>query len=103
MKEIIVRDILKSNVAISKDDGDIVFNQIKTEIENKNSILIDFKNIDLINTAFLNNAIGKIYFIPIEKRMDTTVRIVNFPLEVMELLEEVINTAKEKASITEDA
>lgn len=99
MKNLLVKEILNSNVAVDKKTGDFIFDEINKMIEKEEDIIIDFSNIDLLNTAFLNNAIGKIYFIPIEKRKHISIKIVNFPLEAMDLLEEVINTAKEKASI----
>lgn len=94
-----VNKILNSNIAVDKKTGDLVFAEIEKAIEKGEDIFIDFSNIDLLNTAFLNNAIGKIYFIPIEKRKCINIKISNFPLEAMDLLEEVINTAKEKASL----
>lgn len=94
-----VNEILSSNIAVDKKAGDLVFNEIKRAIEKKENIVIDFLSIDLLNTAFLNNAIGKIYFIPSEERKNINIKISNFPLEAMDLLEEVINTAKEKAAI----
>ena len=99
MKSLLVKNILNSNVAVDKKTGDLVFNEIKKSMDKENEISIDFSNIDLLNTAFLNNAIGQIYFIPIEERKGVSIKIVNFPFEAMDLLEEVINTAKEKASI----
>lgn len=94
-----VNKILNSNVAVEKKTGDLVFSEIEKLIGSEKNIIIDFSNIDLLNTAFLNNAIGKIYFIPNEERKNTNIKISNFPLEAMDLLEEVINTAKEKASL----
>lgn len=99
MKSLLVNKILNSNIAVDKKTGDLIFDEVERAIENRENIIIDFSNIDLLNTAFLNNAIGKIYLMSSEKRKGVSIKIANFPLEAMDLLEEVINTAKEKASI----
>lgn len=93
-------DILKSNMADDKDKGDIIFEKIEELIMNKQEqINIDFSKVDGLNTAFLNNAIGKIFSIDYEKRKDSNITLIHFPNELKDLLEEAINTARDKYSI----
>ena len=61
MFELKIVNVINSEFAVSPEDGDSVFNLIKEKVDFKEKIVIDFSNIDIITTAFLNNAIGKLY------------------------------------------
>jgi hypothetical protein len=43
------------------EDGDKVFNALVKVLKENKKVLISFKNVDKLTTAFLNNAIGKLY------------------------------------------
>lgn len=43
------------------EDGDKVFNSLKRALEENKKIVISFQNVEKLTTAFLNNAIGKLY------------------------------------------
>lgn len=93
-------DVLQSTMADDKDKGDIIFNKVKKLIEDREkNIKIDFTNTDGLNTAFLNNAIGRIFSIKYDQRKESKITLINFPLELKDLLEEAINTARDKYSI----
>lgn len=53
--------VVGSEIAVSSEDGNLVFNQIKEAIEHNQSVVIDFKDIRIMTTAFLNSAIGQLY------------------------------------------
>lgn len=62
MIEIKLKEIIKSSYASDNEQGDIVYKCIKSYIKDYDGIVcIDFAEISLITTAFLNNAIGKIF------------------------------------------
>lgn len=93
-------DVIKSTMADDKDKGDIIFDNVKKLIKNREkNIKIDFSDTDGLNTAFLNNAIGKIFSIKYDERKESKITLINFPLELKDLLEEAINTARDKYSI----
>jgi hypothetical protein len=56
-----IKEIIQKDMAISTDDGEIVYRKIVGELEKGNEITIDFKGIDIVITAFLNVAFGKLY------------------------------------------
>ncbi len=93
-KVIKIVDILNSTSADDPKKGDIIFKTINDCYKEYSIIIIDFKGVELINTAFLNNAIGKIY--SLKDRDDTEFKIANLSNDVVDLLREVIKTAKEK-------
>jgi len=61
MTRLIVKDIINSELAVSTEKGDLLFNELNSKLENNEQVIIDFKGVDLIITAFLNAAIGKLY------------------------------------------
>ena len=61
MQTIFIKDITKSHRAISAQDGEKVFDLIVSYFEQKEKVTVDFTEIDLTITAFLNSSIGKLY------------------------------------------
>ncbi len=63
MQELIIKDIIKSEFASDNEQGDLIFKEIEGRInQNQNvEIFLDFIGLRLITTAFLNNAIAKLY------------------------------------------
>ena len=60
-QHLIVKDIIDSELAITTDDGNLVYENIHTAFDNKNVVELDFKGINIMITAFLNSAIGQLY------------------------------------------
>lgn len=52
---------IDSKIAVSSKDGDKVFKIIQKLLVKKTKITIDFNNIQLITSSFLNSAIGQLY------------------------------------------
>jgi|SRR5690625_60386 len=61
MDNLNIKDIIKSDIAVATEAGDKVFNEIVYHLNNNNKISIDFKDISILTTAFLNAAIGQLY------------------------------------------
>ena len=94
-KVLMIRDILKSQVADDNEKGTIIFNEIKKCADaGEREIILDFKDVELVNTAFLNNAIGTLF----DKRefdlLSVAVKIAHITLEARELLRETISLAR---------
>ncbi|MEQ6121631.1 STAS-like domain-containing protein [Reichenbachiella sp. MALMAid0571] len=47
--------------AISVDDGDMIYSKVEKAVLKNAQVILDFQNIKLITTAFLNAAIGQLY------------------------------------------
>ncbi|MED5921420.1 STAS-like domain-containing protein [Streptococcus anginosus] len=73
MKTLNIHDIIQSNSAILADTGEIVFQTIKKNIENNESVTLDFSGINTLTTAFLNLAIGQLFDL---KPSETLVKMV---------------------------
>ena len=60
--ELIIKDIIGSDIASDNEQGDLIFDEIVSGVDNhEKQIFLDFSDLKLITTAFLNNAIGKLY------------------------------------------
>jgi hypothetical protein len=59
--EINIFGIVGSNFCVEAEDGDKVHELITKALNEKVKVEISFLNIDLLTTAFLNSAIGKLY------------------------------------------
>ena len=62
-EQIIIRifDEVGSDAAISVSDGEAIFRKIDAGISNNLVVILDFQNINLIITAFLNACIAQLY------------------------------------------
>lgn len=61
MKIINVRDVIKNTIAMSTEDGEKLFNVIYENLKNQEKVCLSFKDIDILISHFLNEAIGKQY------------------------------------------
>lgn len=94
---IIVKDIIQSKIAFDAEDGEKVFKEIlKKSREHYDVIYLNFKGIDLINTAFLNNAVGKLFDTQLFNLKENKVLIQNMDSNKLELLKETISVARKK-------
>lgn len=61
MKKIKVNEEIKSSIAVSPQKGEILYQAIRSYLDNKEEVLLDFSDVKQLTTAFLNNAIGSLY------------------------------------------
>ena len=60
--ELIIKDIIGSDIASDNEQGDLIFDEIVSCVDNhEKQIFLDFSDLKLITASFLNNAIGKLY------------------------------------------
>lgn len=94
MEAIRIKDITKSNRAISAVDGAIVYEIINRAFKRDQKVLLDFDGIDLTITAFLNACIGKLYSEYSSESIKEHLDIRNLPNDEIQLLKLVIDRAK---------
>lgn len=91
-----VKDVIGNIAADDDEKGDKIYSEVKSICINEKlegcGIDIDFSGLEIINTAFLNNAIGKLFRKGNGISLDN-IRIVNYPSELKELLVDVIEMA----------
>ncbi|MFD0749207.1 STAS-like domain-containing protein [Mucilaginibacter calamicampi] len=92
---LIVKDILGSNTALSTDAGGVLFTEIHKALSGKQDIKLDFRDVEVMSSAFLNVAIGQLYHAFGPDELNEHLKIVNLPVEDRALLKKVIDRAKE--------
>lgn len=98
MKEIKINvyEQIGSSAAVSSEDGELLFGKITKGLEEKDILLIlDWTNITLITSTFLNAAIGQLYSKYDSSFLRKRLRVENLSREDLELLKKVIERAKE--------
>lgn len=91
---LVITDIIKSEYAVSPEDGRIIYDIIKKEITKKNEIILDFEGIDIMTTAFLNNAIGALYKNFEKEQLNLYISMTNISNSDLVLVKKAIERAK---------
>lgn len=97
MKEIKISVFEKigDNAAVSTEDGKTLFNMISKGLARHAKVNLDFTNIDLITSAFLNSAIGQLYSQYDSPFLQKHLKVENLAQEDFFLLKKVVERAKE--------
>ena len=94
---IIVKDVIESDLAVSTEKGNKVFELINAGLKNKNEVILDFNGITVLITAFLNAAIGKLYGNQeyTGEHLNKYLKLINVDKDDQTLFLDVIQRAKE--------
>ncbi|WP_312338569.1 STAS-like domain-containing protein [Sphingobacterium sp.] len=90
-----VVDVIGSQVALSPEPGYKLYKEIRDKIRQRENVVLDFIEVKILSTAFLNSAIGRLYSDFNSDQLNDSLRIVNLADEDMSLLIRVIKRAKE--------
>jgi hypothetical protein len=104
MQTLTIKELIKNNLAVSTEDGDIVYNKLKNFLQNGEKVILDFNEVFVITTAFLNVAIGKLYG-NIEfnsEFLNQNIKITNVEKDDIMLFKKVTDRAKEYYSQKEN-
>lgn len=94
-KHIVVSEVIGSNTAAASDDGNLVYQSIHPLLKKGNEILLDFKGIEMLTTAFLNAAIGQLYHDYTGDILNKYIKLANVADDDKILFKKVIQRAKE--------
>lgn len=87
--------VIGSEIAVSSDKGNDIFDKINKALQNGMSVVLDFDNIKILTTAFLNSAIGQLYSKYTSEELKKTLSILNISDSDKLLLKKVTDRAKE--------
>lgn len=59
--KLVVKDVIESNLAVSSEKAEKVFEILQHNVKSKTETTVDFSEIKSLTTAFLNVAIGELY------------------------------------------
>lgn len=92
--KITIKEELDSALADDAQKGDIILAQIKEVSKQCDKVILDFTGIEIVNTAFLNNAIGKLFNIEEYNLNEHPIMISNMDSNMRELLTESVKVAR---------
>lgn len=92
--KISVHEVIGGDAAISAADGDLLFQRLRKALAEKRDIEVDFANIALIVSSFLNAAFGQLLSEFSEETVNQHLRWTNLGAEDRELMSRVISRAK---------
>lgn len=84
------------SAAVSDTDGQKVFEKINKALKTGNSVILDFVNIDMVISAFLNTAVGQLYKENYSVEfLRNNVKTINMNKDDRKILATVLKRAKE--------
>ncbi len=83
------------SAAVSTEDGESLYKRIVKALEQKARVILDFNNIELLTSTFLNSAIGQLYSRFKSPYLKAHLKLENLKKEDLELLKKVVERAKE--------
>lgn len=93
-KYIDIAKIIDTPSALTQESGDIVYHEIEKSFDNKDTVILDFINVESMITPFLNNAIGQLYGKYESDFIKSHLNLKNFPQSKNSTLNIVISNAK---------
>ena len=89
-----VEELIGAEDAISSDDGQKLYKKLDELLKAEKKAVVDFKNIDLIVSSFLNSAFGRLVKDFDKKTIEKLIRVDNLSKEDKDLLDRVLDMAK---------
>jgi len=89
-------ELIASSAAVSSEDGEALYQRITKGLKEEGiRIILDFMNIELITSTFLNAGIGQLYNKYDSPFLKERLKVENMATEDLELLKKVVERAKE--------
>lgn len=90
-----IKEILNSDSALTPSSGELIYNILQEEISSNKRVSLDFRGIEIMTSAFLNSAVGRLYSKYSSSQLNSVLEIVNISNDDLQLLKKVIERAKE--------
>ena len=89
-----VADIIGSPLCISAEDGQKVYEKLVPLLEQDRKVTISFERVTTIISLFLNTAIGQLYGVFDEDRLNVLLSVTGLTDDDLEMLKRVVDNAK---------
>jgi hypothetical protein len=90
-----IYEIIGGNGAVTSDDGQIIFERIDKAFREDYFVTLDFNNVDLIVSTFLNASIGQLYGFYTPEFIRKHFKVENLSNDDLTILSKVIERAKQ--------
>ncbi|MGC9327331.1 MAG: STAS-like domain-containing protein [Candidatus Hinthialibacter sp.] len=93
--QINVYEIVGSEFCVASDDGQKVYDQISKILQNHKKVILSFRHVQSLTSAFLNSAIGQLYGRFSEDEIKKNLSVKDMDNDDLYLLKRVVDTAKD--------
>lgn len=88
-------EIVGSGHCTASEDGQKLYQAIKSRLQENKNVVLSFKNVEDLTSAFLNTAIGQLYSDLSEQNIKEYLSVIDVSQENLVLLKRVVERAKE--------
>ncbi len=89
-----IYSVIGNSFCVEAEDGEKVFELLSKALKEKKKVVLSFGNIELLTTAFLNSAVGKLYKNFTEEELKDNLKVVEITNNGAISLKRVVETAK---------
>lgn len=90
-----VFEIVGSPLCVASSDGQKVFDRLAAALNDNRNVMLSFRNVTILTSAFLNAAIGQLYGTFKEEQIRERLDVDEIQPDDKDLLKRVIETAKQ--------
>ena len=96
MKEILVNiySIVGNSYCVDSEDGEKVFAVLQKVLEQNNKAILSFLNVEMLTSAFLNTAVGRLYGLFSHEKIKASLSVKDISEDDKLLIKKVTDTAK---------
>lgn len=87
-------EVVGSPLCVASDDGQKVHDRLDTALRANQDVILSFRDVTALTGAFLNAAVGQLYGIFDEEKIQTSLRVEEAEPKDLALLDRVIRNAK---------
>ena len=93
--EISLFEVVGSPLCVASEDGQKVYERLEFGLKSGHRVVISFRNVTALTSAFLNAAIGQLYGTFDREQIRSRLTVKEIAQDDLELLKRVIETAKQ--------
>ena len=93
--EISLFEVVGSPLCVASGDGQKVYERLESGLKSGRGVVISFRNVTTLTSAFLNAAIGQLYGSFGSEEIRSLLKVKDIARDDLELLKRVIETAKQ--------
>jgi len=87
-------EVVGSPLCVASGDGQKVYNRLETVLKEGRNVVLSFRNVTTLTSAFLNAAIGQLYGAFPDQQIRSLLSVQDIEKDDLALLKRVVETAK---------
>ena len=90
-----VFEVVGNSLCVASGDGQKIYDRLASVFKQERGVLLSFRNVTTLTSAFLNAAIGQLYGEFNEEKIRSLLRVEEMESDDLALLKRVVDTAKQ--------